>query len=110
VQVQLGQIDRWHDELKHDQQYALAKTILTRTNMNVVLKSRESVISDQMLFNTAVTTEGEPVANQLASGRCWLFATCNVTRIFTSRKFKLGEFQLSQVRLGLPPSLSPLAL
>ncbi|GAA5922344.1 hypothetical protein JCM3775_005698 [Rhodotorula graminis] len=94
--IKLDQVDAWHDELEQDQQFALAKTILVRTNMSVVLRSREAAISDQMLFNTEITTEGTPVANQLASGRCWLFATTNVVRIFTARKFRLGDFQLSQ--------------
>lgn len=128
--IKLDQIDSWHDELEHDPQYTLAKTILVRTNMSVVLRSREAAISDQMrafffilsstprtlepplilcspsfaVFNVECSPEGTPVANQLASGRCWLFATTNVARIFTARKFRLGEFQLSQVRrlLNLP--------
>ncbi|GAA5905653.1 hypothetical protein JCM6882_008738 [Rhodosporidiobolus microsporus] len=94
--ISLEQIDDWHDDLERDPQYALAKTILSRTNMNVVLQDRKTKIADQMIFNTQISTEGEPVANQLSSGRCWLFATCNVVRIFTSRKYDLKEFQLSQ--------------
>ncbi|GAA6049858.1 hypothetical protein JCM3770_004218 [Rhodotorula araucariae] len=104
--INVDQIDEWHDDLEQDKQYALAKTILSRSNMNIVLKSREADISDQMLFNHCVSIEGEPVANQLASGRCWLFATCNVTRIFTSRKYNLKEFQLSQSYLFFYDHLS----
>ncbi|BGP37660.1 bleomycin hydrolase [Rhodotorula kratochvilovae] len=104
--INVDKIDEWHEDLEGDKQYALAKTILSRTNMNIVLKSREASISDQMLFNHRVSIEGEPVANQLASGRCWLFATCNVTRIFTSRKYNLGEFQLSQSYLFFYDHLS----
>lgn len=50
------------------------------------------------VFNHVISFEGDPVANQLASGRCWLFALCNVVRLFTTRKYKLSKFQLSQVR------------
>ncbi|GAA5840448.1 hypothetical protein JCM11251_006563 [Rhodosporidiobolus azoricus] len=94
--ISLEQIHDWSDELERDPQYALAKTVLSRTNMNVVLQDRKTKIADQMIFNTKISTEGEPVANQLSSGRCWLFATTNVCRIFTSRKYNLGEYQLSQ--------------
>lgn len=69
------------------------------------------------MFNTQITTEGTPVANQLQSGRygaprvtrylalthksfrrhrCWLFATTNVIRIFCARLNNLDDFQLSQ--------------
>lgn len=54
------------------------------------------------VFNTAVSLEGEPIANQLSSGRCWLFAMCNVVRIFTTRKFNLGKFELSQASRRTP--------
>ncbi|GAA6042230.1 hypothetical protein JCM8097_005107 [Rhodosporidiobolus ruineniae] len=94
--ISLNQIDDWHDDLEADPQYALAKTILSRCTMNLVLQSREAKIQDQMVFNIKVSLEGTPVANQLSSGRCWLFATCNGVRIFTSRKYNLDEFQLSQ--------------
>jgi hypothetical protein len=73
--------------------------------------------------------EGNPVTNQLASGRCWLFAMCNVIRsalfsllvsqripptdspfplplVFTSRKYNLDKFQLSQSYLFFHDHLS----
>lgn len=56
------------------------------------------------VFNHMISFEGDPVANQLASGRCWLFALTNVVRIFTTRKYKLSKFQLSQVRQRIPES------
>lgn len=31
-----------------------------------------------------------PVTNQKSSGRCWLFATCNVVRVGIVKKFNLG--------------------
>ncbi|BGO99973.1 bleomycin hydrolase [Rhodotorula toruloides] len=99
-------IDDWYEDLERDEKYKLARTILCRTNMKIVLESRQQNILDQMLFNNKIELEGEPVANQLASGRCWLFALCNVVRIFTSRKFNLGEFQLSQSYLYFYDHLS----
>ncbi|GAA6003281.1 hypothetical protein JCM10207_001841 [Rhodosporidiobolus poonsookiae] len=104
--ISLDQIDDWHDDLERDPQYALAKTILSRTDMNIVLESRQTKIQDQMIFNTKITTEGNPIANQLSSGRCWLFAMTNVVRILTSRKFNLGNFQLSQSYLFFYDHLS----
>ncbi|GJN88831.1 hypothetical protein Rhopal_001802-T1 [Rhodotorula paludigena] len=94
--ITVERIDAWHDDLARDKTYTLSKTIMSRTNMKVVLQDREAKIQDQMIFNVQIPTEGEPVTNQLSSGRCWLFAMCNVVRIFIARKYNLGEFQLSQ--------------
>ncbi|GAA5899002.1 hypothetical protein JCM5296_006983 [Sporobolomyces johnsonii] len=102
----LDLIDSWDNDLDKDPQWALSKTILERTNMNVVLQSRQAAITDQMVFSDRVTMEGNPVTNQLSSGRCWLFAMCNVVRIFTSRKYNLDEFQLSQSYLFFYDHLS----
>lgn len=39
LQISTADIDSWHDELKEDPQYQLAKTVLSRTDMNIVLQS-----------------------------------------------------------------------
>ncbi|POY74297.1 putative Bleomycin hydrolase [Rhodotorula taiwanensis] len=100
--IKLETIHDWHDDLASDRHYKLAQTILCHTNPAIVLGSRDAKIKDDMLFNTAVSLEGEPIANQLSSGRCWLFAMCNVVRIFTTRKFNLGKFELSQASRRTP--------
>ncbi|GAA5865875.1 hypothetical protein JCM8547_005743 [Rhodosporidiobolus lusitaniae] len=92
-------IDEWDHDLQSSRIVRLAGTILSRVNMNYVLQDREASIHDQMIFNIKIPLEGNPVANQLQSGRCWLFATCNVARIFVSRKYDLEKFQLSQSHL-----------
>lgn len=43
-----SQIDDWHEDLERDEKYKLAKTILCRTNMKIVLESRQQKILDQM--------------------------------------------------------------
>ena len=37
-----------------------------------------------------------PVANQMASGRCWIFAGMNVLREIVAKKCNLDSFELSQ--------------
>lgn len=41
-----------------------------------------------------------PVVNQKNSGRCWLFATCNVIRHQAAKVLELDEFELSQSYLS----------
>ncbi|GAA6006338.1 hypothetical protein JCM11491_004919 [Sporobolomyces phaffii] len=104
--ISLEALDEWHDELERDPKWKLSQTILSRTDFNFVLQNRATKIHDQMVFSHKIDQEGEPVANQLSSGRCWLFAMTNVVRIHTARKFKLGEFQLSQSYLFFYDHLS----
>ncbi|KAL8286324.1 hypothetical protein RQP46_004812 [Phenoliferia psychrophenolica] len=60
--IKLDFIADWDESIAGSAQWQLAQTILSRK-----------------VFNTQISTEGEPVANQLNSGRCWLFAFTNVT-------------------------------
>ncbi|MGA2255539.1 MAG: C1 family peptidase, partial [Thermoguttaceae bacterium] len=50
------------------------------------------------LFSNKIKTSA--VTNQLASGRCWLFAGLNVLRPDLVVKHKLGKFELSQSYLA----------
>ncbi|GAA5978804.1 hypothetical protein JCM10908_004493 [Rhodotorula pacifica] len=104
--IDLKTLLKWHDDLDKDSHYQLSKTILCHTNPNIVLASRDAKVKDEMIFNHVIAFEGDPVANQLVSGRCWLFALCNVVRIATTRKFKLSKFQLSQSYLFFYDHLS----
>lgn len=36
------------------------------------------------------------MTNQKSSGRCWIFAACNVFRIAIQQKYKIKDFELSQ--------------
>ncbi|KAM0755836.1 hypothetical protein T439DRAFT_13606 [Meredithblackwellia eburnea MCA 4105] len=102
----LDQISAWDEAVKNKPDFRLAEAVLSRSSMNQVLVARETEVADIHVFNTQVSTEGAPVANQLKSGRCWLFACTNVIRIFTARKHKLGDFQLSQSYLWFYDHLS----
>ncbi len=52
-------------------------------------------------FNNEISNKNLPITNQRSSGRCWLFATCNLIRTISHPKLveKYGEiedFELSQ--------------
>lgn len=49
------------------------------------------------MFSDKIKMIGSPVADQMNSGRCWIFALLNILRIFVAKKHNLGDFQLSQV-------------
>jgi bleomycin hydrolase len=56
--------------------------------------NRDIIRKHNDLFSNKIKTS--TVTNQLASGRCWLFAGLNVLRPALVAKHKLGKFELSQ--------------
>lgn len=94
----LKNVKTWESSAAANPKIQLARTILSQSNITSVLSSRSARITDQHIFNNVLDFKTGPVTNQKSSGRCWLFATTNVIRYGIMRKFKLKEFQLSQVR------------
>jgi bleomycin hydrolase len=96
-QLTLDQVASWEDAAAGDSKTQLARTILSHADVRSALMSRAAKIADQHVFNHVVDFKTGPVTDQKSSGRCWLFATTNVLRYNIMKKFKLKDFQLSQV-------------
>jgi hypothetical protein len=101
-QLTLDQMASWEDAAAGDAKVQLARTILSHSDVRSALMSRAAKIADQHVFNHVVDFKTGPVTDQKSSGRCWLFATTNVIRYNIMKKFKLKDFQLSQVRWFAP--------
>ncbi|TFK25230.1 bleomycin hydrolase [Coprinopsis marcescibilis] len=92
----LGHVASWEAESASNSKVQLARTILSQSDIRLVLSSRSARITDQHVFNNVVDFKTGPITNQKSSGRCWLFATTNVIRYNIMKKLKLKDFQLSQ--------------
>ncbi|KAI0388959.1 peptidase C1-like family protein [Xylariaceae sp. FL0594] len=89
----------WQTKLLEDPKNRLAIAALSGANPKDVLLSRRTKIADQQVFNVRIPLEGDPITNQRASGRCWLFASTNVFRVALMKKYNLASFELSQAYL-----------
>ncbi|MCR5506158.1 MAG: C1 family peptidase [Bacilli bacterium] len=63
--------------------------------------SLKSIVTDQDAikdydFNFSINIDTLPVANQKASGRCWIFAATNFLREKIAKKCNIANFELSQ--------------
>lgn len=96
-QLTLDQVASWEAAAAGNSKVQLARTILSHLDVRSALISRTAKIADQHIFNNVVDFKTGPVTNQKSSGRCWLFATTNVLRYNIMKKFKLTNFELSQV-------------
>lgn len=97
TEINIEKLSLWSDDYKADQATQLAASVLAHVNADDALIDRATAIKNTTtVFNTSVKTEGAPVTNQKASGRCWLFASGNVLRLHIMEKLALKEFQFSQ--------------
>ncbi|CDR98912.1 hypothetical protein, partial [Sporisorium scitamineum] len=98
--ISLKSIPDWQDSALSTQAARLAQMTLHNAAINSSLHKRTIEVSCQHVFSHAIPYEVKPVVNQKNSGRCWLFATCNVIRHQAAKALELDEFELSQSYLS----------
>ena len=86
-------------EILKDSKNRLAYSALSTNNPNSILEKPSQLLKDTQNFNLKIPNEGSPVTNQRSSGRCWIFAACNVFRIAIQQKYDIKDFELSQAYL-----------
>ena len=91
-----AKIDGYVKELLKEPKNQLALSALSTANPSAVLEKPSAILKDTQYFNVTIPHEGSPVTNQRASGRCWIFAACNVFRIAVQQKYDIKSFELSQ--------------
>ena len=97
------QIAKMSESFKKAQTQQVAQKAVTT---NGILKSAEDVEVLKRLspanFAFSIDVDKEAVANQLQSGRCWMFACLNTIRFHIEKNLKLpkGSFELSQAYLS----------
>lgn len=74
--------------------YTIARHALTNNSISSLAKVNEQTEFTRNRFSIELKTL--KVTNQKASGRCWIFAGCNVLREIVAKKYNLKEFELSQ--------------
>lgn len=100
--LSLPNISSWEDNASSDPRTRLAR-ILCQTQINTALTLCSVRAVNTHIFNTELGFTTGPVTNQKNSGRCWLFAACNILRYQIMKTLKLSMFELSQVVIFLLP-------
>lgn len=95
-------LSSWEHQLLAEPKNKLVQNSFAKNEFqNVIATSgtRQS-LRNRYFFNLEIDTIGSPsyLNNQKSSGRCWIFATCNVlrTHVITSYNLDPEHFQLSQ--------------
>lgn len=91
-------ISKFFASYSSDPKSLLATNAVCRNDVKEVLLDREQVVRcTDLAFNHKMKYEEAKVADQKATGRCWLFAATNVIRVRLIDQLKLVDnFELSQ--------------
>lgn len=81
-------------EYLNDKMYTLSRHALNKTKISDLVRVGERSEFTRDKFSINIDTL--PVTNQQASGRCWIFAGCNILRERVAKKYNLENFELSQ--------------
>ncbi|MBB5888538.1 aminopeptidase C [Lactovum miscens] len=83
-----------YDDFASNSKYRAVENAVTKNGLLNALERRSSHANNVQEFSIDLTKD--PVANQKASGRCWMFAALNTFRHKMIKGLNLGEFELSQ--------------
>ena len=72
----------------------IARRALSKSKIRDITKVNEQTEFTRDMFS--INLKKLPVTDQKSSGRCWIFAGCNVIREAIAKKYNLEEFEISQ--------------
>lgn len=105
-EITLETLRKIEEEYFLDKSATVARHALAASDINVACASKDHV--KEMDFNFDINIKTMAVSNQKASGRCWIFAACNVMRELIGKKIGAGTFKLSQSYIAFYDKLEKL--
>ena len=85
---------KYQDEYYKCKKNTIVRHALFNGPVTNLAKSGDESLSSDFLFNVEIPTM--TATNQKSSGRCWIFAACNVLREIVAKKLGIKDFELSQ--------------
>lgn len=82
------------NEYLNNSVYTIARRALTKNKISSLVRVNEQTEFTRNRFSIDLKTL--PVTDQKASGRCWIFAGCNIIREKIVKKYNLENFEISQ--------------
>lgn len=86
--------DKLFADYEANAKFRAVENAVTHNGLLKSLETRQSEVENDHVFSIDLTKD--EVANQKASGRCWMFAALNTFRHKLISEFKLENFELSQ--------------
>ena len=92
--IELDSLDLLEQSYKERKENTITRYALAKNPISSLVYNQEAKRHLDYDFNLTLKTL--PVANQMQSGRCWIFAGCNIIREKVASKYHLDNFELSQ--------------
>lgn len=99
-------LDKTLKEYEKNPTSKVARHALSNADISIVSQSKDLV--KDMDFNFDINIKTMPVTNQRASGRCWIFAACNLMREKLGKQFDITNFEISQSYIAFYDKLEKL--
>lgn len=87
-------LENIEQEYRKEISYTIARRALAKNRISDLVRVNEQTENTRNMFSIDLKTL--PVTNQERSGRCWIFAGCNIIREEIAKKYKLKDFELSE--------------
>ncbi len=93
-ELSFEKLEKLEKKFKYNKVNLVMQNAASKTELNdlVYVNDVKRTLDNQFSINIKTL----PVANQMASGRCWIFAGMNVLREIVAKKCNLDSFELSQ--------------
>lgn len=92
--ITFEQIKLWQDAYQHNKVQEVMRHAVFNNPLDLCVNVQEKLTKNQNHFSVEINTL--KAANQLTSGRCWIFAGLNLLREDVAKRLNLNEFELSQ--------------
>lgn len=87
-------LENIEQEYRKEISYTIARRALAKNRISDLVRVNEQTENTRNMFSIDLKTL--PVTNQERSGRCWIFAGCNIIREKIAKKYNLKDFELSE--------------
>jgi len=105
-EIKVADLEKIQKQYESEKVWTLARHALSKSDIDTVASSKDTV--KEMDFNFDINIKTMAVNNQKASGRCWIFAACNVMREMIAKKLGVNTFKLSQSYIAFYDKLEKL--
>ena len=99
MDISLKDISNFSLNFNENDKNKLAKNAVTNTKLKNLIINRDKAQKQNRIFSNKINVKTVP-SDQKYSGRCWLFAMCNMVRLQMNKKYGLDDFEFSQSYLA----------
>ena len=93
-EIKLANLNKDLEEYQKDPKNTVVRHALSENSLSSISRTKDEIQDVNFDFDIDIKTM--KVANQRASGRCWIFAATNVLREMMAKDLNLASFELSQ--------------